>query len=168
MRPPTTSEYKTPILSTIFSVFGVLALLGALLSILFSPTTAVMLAIAGIIYFGFAQVIDYLGRTAHSTDRLCTILESSVVQHIKSIESRLSSTTPFHVRMDSVPAAPPPRSTRPGAVYHYAADGAQQGPFTAADMQDFRAASVITDDTPVFRDGETQWRTLRDFPEVSA
>jgi hypothetical protein len=79
MRPPTTSEYKTPILSTIFLVFGVLAIIGAVLSALFSPTTAVMLAIAGIIYFGFAQVIDYLGRTAHSTDRLCTVLESSVV-----------------------------------------------------------------------------------------
>ena len=35
-------------------------------------------------------------------------------------------------------------------------------------MKDFRAASVITDDTPVFRDGEAEWRTLRDFPEVSA
>ncbi len=100
-----------------------------------------MIGSLGVIYFGFAQVIDFLGRTAHSTDRSCTILESSIIQHLKSIENRLSSTAPFYVRIDSVPAAPPSRPTRPGAVYNYAADGAQQDPFTAADMRDLRAGA---------------------------
>lgn len=183
MHPLNQTPYKAPILTTIFNVLGSLVLVGAVLFILFmliagvaskepavlfpAIATAVVAVLTAIGYFGIAQVIDFLGRTAHSTDRLCSILDSSVISHLTSIEQRLSSSTPLLVRVDSVPAAPPPRTGRAGAVFHYAVDGAQQGPFTAADMRDFRGAGVLAEETPVFREGESQWRTFRDFPELS-
>jgi hypothetical protein len=59
-------------------------------------------------------------------------------------------------------------TTRTPAVYHFAMDGSNQGPFTHIDMKDFRAAGVVVDDTPVFCDGEAEWRTYRDFQELIA
>lgn len=183
MHPLNRTQYQPPILTGIFNVLGVLVLVGAVLFILYmlsagvaakepavlfpAIATAVVAVLASIVYFGIAQVIDFLGRTAHFTDRLSTTLETSVIPRLTSIEQRLSSGTPLVVRVDSSPAAPPLRTGRVGAVFHYTADGAQQGPFTPADMKDFRVAEVLADETPVFREGESQWRTYRDYPELT-
>jgi GYF domain 2 len=122
---------------------------------------------AGIIYIGIGQAVDFLARTAFSTDRACTIMETSMLRLSKSIEIALASTKPS-AQKKNIPPPPPTSSPRPPAVYHFVLDDTDQGPFTHIDMQDFRSAGVIADDTPVFRDGETEWRTYRDFQELTA
>ena len=126
---------------------------------------ALALVFTALVYFGVAQAIDYLGRTSHSSDRLCTLIEESLARQIQRIEQRLTSATPILVRMDKSAAAAPTSSARSGAVYYYSSDGTQQGPFTASDIKEFRDADVITDETQVFREGDSQWRAYREFPE---
>ena len=174
-------SYKTPILSSVFYFLGSLVLLGALLWVVVGiilagetrsalpllPAIGVALALvfAALIYFGVAQAIEYLGRTAHSTNRLCTLIETTLGQRIQSIEQRLSSATPILVRMDNISTAAPSSGARGGAVYHYSTDGTLEGPFTATELKKFRSDGVITDDTQVFREGDSQWRAYREFPD---
>jgi hypothetical protein len=105
------NDYKTPILSSVFNILGALVLAGAVLWVILGivvagdsrsalallPAIGVALALVltALIYFGVAQAIDYLGRTAHSTNRLCKLIEKSVVRHIQSIDTRISSSTPI-------------------------------------------------------------------------
>lgn len=56
-------------------------------------------------------------------------------------------------------SSPAPSQT----LYYYTTDGQQQGPLSAADLRGMRKDGLIADDTPVLRDGESQWRTYRDF-----
>jgi len=168
------NAYKTPILSLIFNVLGVLVLVGALgwlvLGIVTAgesrsvatllPTIGVSLAavLSALIYFGVAQAIDYLGRTAHSTNRLCDLLETSIVRHMQSIETRLNSSTPIRVRMD--------QGKEDKARFYYNSDGTQEGPFTAAEMRHFRESGIVTLATQMRLDGDSQWRTFMDFPDL--
>jgi hypothetical protein len=156
-----------PILTSIFYVLGALALVGAFFCIFESVSLAIAVAIAGVIYFGMGQAVEYLARTARSTERLCTIMESSVVSRLKNIESLLSPTTQ-QAPKSKIPPPPAPRTTRPEAIYHFTTDGSKQGPFTVVDMQDFRSAGVVADDTPVFREGEAEWKTFGDFPDLKS
>jgi hypothetical protein len=70
-------------------------------------------------------------------------------RHLDGIEISLSSTNPT--------------SSSPQAAYYYSTDGQQQGPLAAADLRSIRKDGLITDETPVLREGESQWRTYRDF-----
>jgi hypothetical protein len=159
------TENERPILSRIFKIFGVLTLIGAIFCILVSLPTAIMVGLSSIVYFGIAQVIEFLGKTAQSTERLCAIMETSVRMQSKIIEALLTSTrTPSE--KGSVPPPPPTLAKRQPAVYHFAIDGSNQGPFTQVDMKDFKSAGVVANDTPVFRDGENDWRTYQDFQEL--
>ena len=162
------TSYKRPILSTIFDFLGAIVLIGGGICIVggFVSTGERYLigsGIAGIVvaifYFGVAQVIDFLGRTAFATNRLATIIEINIVEHIKRIESRLDSSTPIRVRVDQ------PKQDKPR--FHYMANETQEGPFTAAEMHEFRESGVVTPRTQVFRDGDSNWRTFKDFPELS-
>ena len=77
--------YSRPILSSIFDILGGLVLIGAGITILGGFVSEgerylIGAGIAGVViaifYFEIAQVIDFLGRTAHNTERLCTLLDS--------------------------------------------------------------------------------------------
>lgn len=48
-------------------------------------------------------------------------------------------------------------------TYYYSSDGQQQGPLSAADLKAMRKDGLVTDDTPVLRAGEQQWKVYRDF-----
>jgi hypothetical protein len=168
--------HETPILTRVLRTFGWATIIIGIISgaaICANDSLGEGIAIiigsvfAGIIYIGIAQAVDFLARTAFSTDQLCTILATSVRVQSKSIEALLSSAKPSADKR-SIPPPPPMPTTRQPAVFHFAMDDSNQGPFTHIDMKDFRAAGVVADDTPVFRDGETEWRTYRDFPELLA
>ena len=168
------NDYKSPILSSVFNILGALVLGGAIvwvflgiimagksgsaLSLIPAIGIALALVLTALIYFGVAQAIDYLGRTAHSTNRLCSLIETSIVRPIESIETRISASTPFRVRIDQ------PNEDK--ARYHYTAYGTQEGPFTAAEMRDFHESGVITKSTQVFREGESDWRTYKEYPDL--
>jgi hypothetical protein len=166
---------ESPILTRVLDTFGWVTIIlgvigGVAMCVTESMTEGIVIIVggvfAGIIYIGIAQAVDYLARTAHFTERLCTTLETSMLRLSKSIEFALVSSKPS-TQKKSIPPPPPP-SPRPPAVYHFVLDGSDQGPFTHIDMRDFRAASVVADDTPVFREGEAEWRTYRDFSELSS
>jgi hypothetical protein len=146
------TKYERPILTSIFYILGVLALIGAVFCFSQSFVTAVIVAVAGVIYFGIGQAVDYLARTAHSTDRLCTLFETSVSERLRNIESSLST----------VPASGSTAS-QPAKRYFFSTDGQQQGPVSAADLRSMRKDGLIADDTPVLREGEMQWLRFRDF-----
>jgi hypothetical protein len=139
-----------PILTSIFYVLGAVALIGAILCAFESVSLAITIAVAGIIYFGIGQAVDYLARTAHSTERLCTILETSITERLRAIESSSAS-----------PVAPTLSSSK--VRYYYSTDGEQQGPVDGSDLKLMRKDGLITDDTAVLRVGESQWRKFRDY-----
>ena len=110
---------------------------------------------AGIVYIGIGQAVDYLARTAFNSARLCIILETSITERLRAIESS-----------SSVPVTPTISSSSK-ANYFYSTDGTQQGPVDATDLRMMRKDGLITDDTPVLREGETQWRVFKDYLALS-
>ena len=53
-------------------------------------------------------------------------------------------------------------------TYHYAAEGEQIGPYTSHDIREFCDAGVITNDTLLIKDGDTQWKPLSEFAEFTS
>jgi hypothetical protein len=58
-------------------------------------------------------------------------------------------------------------STHPSAVYYFSTDGQPQGPVPAADLRSMRKDGFVTDDTPVIREGHSEWKTYKDFLALS-
>jgi len=56
----------------------------------------------------------------------------------------------------------------PDVRFYYSTGGEQQGPVDASDLRLMRQDGPITDDTPVIREGESEWRTFRDYLSLSA
>jgi GYF domain 2 len=155
------TTHETPILTRVLYTFGALTIIGAVIiggvMIYFDSLSAGIAVIAGglfagIVYIGIGQTVDYLARTAHATDQLSAVLQGSIAQRLESIEGRLSP--PLLVRVDTTPPSPAARSS-----YYFSLDGTKQGPLPASEMRRLWGGGVLRDDTPVLRDGETQWRT---------
>lgn len=51
--------------------------------------------------------------------------------------------------------------------FYYSTGGEQQGPVDASDLRLMRQDGLITDDTLVIREGESEWRTFRDYLSLS-
>ena len=150
------TKYKRPILTSIFYILGALVLIGAVFCLFFGWfVEGGAVALVGVIYFGIGQVVDYLARTAHSTDRLCTILETSITERLRAIET------------SSYTRVAPTVSSTSKAGYFYSTDGSQQGPVDATDLRMMRKDGLVADDTPVLREGETVWRSFRDYLALS-
>ena len=130
---------ERPILMSIFYVLGFVALIAAIPCAFESASLAIAVALCGIVYFGIGQAVQYLARTANSTERLCTILETSITERLRSIESR--STSPV------APTTLPSSKVR----YYYSTDGQEQRPVDSNDLRMMRKDGLITDDTPVLR-----------------
>lgn len=159
-----TKSHETPILTRVLYIFGMLTIIGAVIVgviLCVSDSVGAGFAVisggvfAGVIYIGIGQAVNYLARTAFSTDRLCTIFETSITERLRAIES--SSYTPVA-----------PTTSSPSKVgYFYSTDGSQQGPVDATDLRMMRKDGLVADDTPVLREGETAWRTFRDYLALS-
>lgn len=90
---------------------------------------------------------------------------SEVHRGVKNIESLPATAAPVRMRVEKS-SSPEGSAPSPHTAYFYSADGTQQGPLTAADLKSLRGDGLITDNTPVLRQGETQWNAYRDFPEL--
>lgn len=156
--------HESPILTRVLYIYGFLTIVFAIIGgvvVCFTDSVSIGVGICiggsftGIIYIGIGQAVDYLARTAHSTEQLCTILETSITNRLRAIEN--SSYTPVA----------PTTSSNSKASYYYTTDGTQQGPVDATDLRMMRKDGLVTDDTPVLREGETQWRKFRDYLALS-
>ncbi|HZL14456.1 MAG TPA: DUF4339 domain-containing protein [Verrucomicrobiae bacterium] len=159
------TKHETPILTRVLYVFGVATIIlavigGGVICAAESASEGVAVIIggifAGIIYIGIGQAVDYLARTAHSTDRLCSILETSITERLRAIENN-----------SYAPPVAPTTSSSSKVGYYYSTDGEQQGPVDASDLRLMRKDNLITDDTPVLREGESEWRRFRDYLALS-
>lgn len=156
------TKHERPILTRLLYIFGVLTILGGAIGGALicseSMNSGIAMIVVGLfaggIYIGIGQAVDYLARTAHATDQLTSLLESSIAQRLESIENRLSPATPLLVRLDSTPPPPAART-----AYFYSIDGTKEGPLPGNEMRRLWGEGVLRDDTPVLRDGDSQWRT---------
>jgi predicted Zn finger-like uncharacterized protein len=53
------------------------------------------------------------------------------------------------------------------AVWHAVVDGDQQGPFTMKQLRDMMGTGAITVETFVWKDGFTDWKPMREVPELA-
>ena len=156
--------HESPILTRVLFTYGFLTIIFALIggvAVCFTESVNIGVGICigasftGIIYIGIGQAVDYLARTAHSTDRLCVILETTITERLQAIEN------------SSYTRLAPTTSSTSKAGYFYSTDGSQQGPVDATDLRMMRKDGLVNDDTPVLREGETAWRKFRDYLALS-
>lgn len=106
-------NYKTPILTSVFNIFGMVCLFVAGLGLIgltillvsaiskktnesfavfgFGLGLQLSLIFTGLIQIGIAQAIDFLGRTAHATNYLCNLVEVNLVRQIQALEKSFNS-----------------------------------------------------------------------------
>ncbi len=161
-------QSKRPsILAAILEIFGAITIaVGVLVALVFGMggigfwgTLWGILVIVGItlfnalIYFGIAQVIRDINRTANNTERMARV-EMALSKLTKQLESKASASREWEAPRQQSAA-----STGEGYFYY---DGTTQlGPFTLADMRDFFSSGVIDEDTQVSGSGLQSWAPLK-------
>jgi hypothetical protein len=174
----TANPYKEPILTLIFRLLGMLFAILAVGSLLVGiviiatgqgssqtvflqvfPAFA-MTMIFAVIYFGIGQVIDFLGKTAHATTHMAQSQDAklaSIGDRLEAIRNRLEQGAPLKVEQftsigDSTP-------NPDDLIYFYLnTEEAQEGPVSRNDLASFLETGLITRETLVLRDGESEWR----------
>lgn len=151
MRAPPDS----PTISTVLEVIGVIVLISDVFGAIYlfdraAPVVAAYVLVAGILaaigYFALARLIAYAAQTAWLGQRLLDVAERIAHQPPMSLTAQQAR----------------PSFARTVAQFYYSDGAAENGPFTAAEMTDFG----LSDDTPVFREGDSEWRTYKHFPEL--
>jgi hypothetical protein len=66
-----------------------------------------------------------------------------------------------HCGRDFAPTSPVVQT--PKEKFYYHTDGEQQGPVDAGDLKLLWQEGIITNDTPVIREGDPEWRGIRDY-----
>lgn len=125
---------------------------------------AVIGVLTSFLYFGVAQVINFVGRTSHSMERLCLILDTKVLNRLDSIERRLSPITPLSVKIVSNQNNPNYKNQE--AVYHYHLNDIEHGPFNHAELLKLYTAGVLSPETPVISSADIEWRKYKDYSEL--
>lgn len=181
--------YKSGMLAQICRFYGVLSLIGGLAMAVQTSgmasggsarmDTFLFVASWGIasllVFCGIAEVLDYLGRSAHNSDRLVEWLPKLSAQ-LTEMEHRMSGSKPLRVsalvenfpkppRKEATPAAKSPGNKTPR--FYYSLDGRQSGPLSASQIRQLIASRVLDDLTPICREGDDEWGSLQDFPELS-
>jgi predicted lipid-binding transport protein (Tim44 family) len=96
---------------------------------------------------------------------LCQMqIEKNTRQTVEHTSAAISSPTHSAASIAS-PVAPLLSGTK--ARYYYSTNGEQEGPVDASDLRMMRKDGLITEDIPVLRDGETQWRRFVDYLELN-
>ena len=167
--------HETPILSSVLRFLGFgTVIMGAIAGVMVCVNGSVEQGLAviigsvfgGLIYIGIAQAVDLLARSAYSTERLCTILETSITEHLVAIEKNSQQSTAASASFISANVQTPSASPALPAekiTYYYNSGGTLMGPVEAGDLRLMRKDGLVHDETPVIRNGETKWRQFRDF-----
>ena len=140
------------------------------------------------LYIGIGQGIGFLGRASDRSEKLRSLLVEEILPQLKALDARLAPSvapltptaeyspivTPSVALQPSTAETPPVVAETPPIVvlqppeaeYFYSKDGKEEGPFSAAELEAFRAKGVIKETTPIFRTGDKDWLPLRKFPNL--
>jgi hypothetical protein len=178
------NKYKTPILTGVFNVFGALAIVTPIILWFYyagsggrggSADQFIYVFLVGIyvglLNFGIAQIVDYIGRTAFTNEQIMRTLPS-IVNALEKMDQRMAGSLPLRISpVETVECPEPVRAAakpkQSPARYFCSMDGAQAGPFSAEKIRSMTRSRKINSDTPVIREGEEEWKTLADYPELS-
>jgi hypothetical protein len=120
---------------------------------------AFLLFLIGAVFLVGAAIVDYLKQMLKS--------QQKAEEHLRVLRSTHEEQT----KREHVKSSPPPLAARQvvaDQTYHYIAEGEQIGPYTSRDIREFRDAGVIANDTLLLKDGDTQWRPLSEFAELTS
>jgi hypothetical protein len=183
--------YKRPVISAVFESIGGAAFIAGLFALIaaFVDTSnghsgapgaiagAVCMIMAAL-YIGIGQGIDFLGRASDRSEKLRSLLVEEILPQLKAMDARFApSVAPLTPTAEFTPSvAPQPPTTEtppvvvlqpPEAEYFYSKDGKEEGPFSAAELEAFRAKGVIKETTPIFRTGDKDWLPFRKIPDLA-
>lgn len=86
---------------------------------------------------------------------------SRLIEYVAKIE--------WHLARARAAAVPIPAASRvyPAPSYFYGDNGQEIGPFEVEWMRSMAQKGMLRSDTPVYRRGDGEWKTLADFPELA-
>jgi len=120
--------------------------------------------LCGLLYFVFAGIREAGERTAYYAQHAAELLEKMDMERTAE-----KAGTSMSFAMQTPPPlsgnASGPEKLKPAARRFFVEKpgGEQQGPLDIADLQRLLNAGVIVAETPVFREGDEEWRKLGDF-----
>ncbi len=103
-----------------------------------------MLCFTSLVYFGIAQLINFVGLTARNTGQMVDQLDQVVAQLGRGASAVGMAESRFY----------------------YSSGKKEEGPFSVEEMRELMEAGLITDITPIFKEGDPTWRTSEDFAEL--
>jgi hypothetical protein len=135
------------LLVAVMGVLGICAGIASKRIDLVSEGVAAFLGSA--IYFGMGKVISSANACAFYLEEIATRM--SLAQQSAPQPSSRSPDTGFAVA--------------PGAALYYIerSGGDRRGPMTEGEMWKMRALSAINNETPAFKEGDEEWRTVGDY-----
>ena len=173
-----TENYKRPILSVFFEVIGSLCLIVGILllvvvvgmfmsdsddvgELLSAIPAGLLLLLSGLLYFGLAQTINFLGRTAFNTSEIKKF-NSSVPARLRTVQSSIKGLENIQRRILKHLV-----SDQGESPIYYIDRGESQSddsePITATYLKELYLAGSITKETAVFREGDSEWRKYGDY-----
>lgn len=150
----TKQELPRPGITVALDVLGAIAVIGALGAFSESAALGLMILASAIFYLAMSYAIQVLAGIAVNTRDLglkLTALNTAATVIKNRLEGPLPVTLPTRYH---------------NARYYY--DDPETGPFSKAEMQDFHSMGYINDETKVIREGDDQWRTFADYPDLAA
>ncbi len=130
------TQYKTPILTSVFQIFAALFFLAAVFVLIvgFAGSSretpayigvgvAVALAFSGLVYLGIGQAVEYLARSAYHNERTADATDLMAAQLRQTAKIQAAATKPLSQRL--VTQAPTSDETDPDIAEHLARKAAR-------------------------------------------
>ena len=133
-------------------ILSILALLAGAATLAAAPT--IMQQIAGILQLMLAAVL-FVGAAVVERLQLNSKLLTAIEQKLSVLEVRPAAIVNSPVST----ASPPPVD---GPRYWVRSENETTGPFPISQLRQLRSRGAITDETPVAREGDNEWRKAAD------
>lgn len=174
--------YQRPVLVYVSATVGVLTILAALIIMgiilslrqqplfieAFQPAAPIFAI--GLFFLGAAGIYHHVAYTSHWAEISAELLKTISSQN--SVRASMQPAEPEHAPQIYVPPLEAfskhgfPRGKLIHTAYFYGVEGKAVGPVGMKDIKDLKLRGVINDSTPVFREGDKEWKTLSDFRQV--
>ena len=130
-----------------------------------------LLLLLAVSWLIFPWVVRYqLNKLIKGQDKLAELLKAAAMEANGHLGGIAVSVSPPKAKVPAaLPVAVPAEALidYPQAEYYLSTDGQQQGPISAADLRIMRKDGLITDETFLCRDGDSEWKPYRSFLALS-